>query len=158
MRNTLTIKLKTQFSMQNKVSNKRQTRYAYTVHGSKEELALFRNDVTKGTCGAFDKISGQMLYYSWLPPLAGKSIERNDTKGTWHIDDMSFGNLEYLAQKSPEALRLLGTQMLDRLFGAEAPEPQEETLEEPEEAPEVAPKKATKKAAKKAPEDDGLPF
>jgi hypothetical protein len=90
--------------------------------------------------------------------LAGKSIERNDTKGTWHIDDMSFGNLEYLAQKSPEALKLLGDQMLDRLFGAEAPEPQEETLEEPEEAPEVAPKKATKKAAKKAPEDDGLPF
>ncbi len=155
MRNTLTIKLKTQFTMMNKVSNRKQTRYAYTVQGSKEELALFRKDIINNTCGAFDKITKEMLYFSWLPPMAGKSIERNDTKGTWHIDDQSFGNLEYMAQKSPEALRILGDQMLDRIFGANAPEESpEEVLEEPEEAP----KKTTKKASKEAPKDDGLPF
>jgi hypothetical protein len=141
--------------MMNKVSNRKQTRYAYTVQGSKAELALFRKDIVKGTCGAFDKITKEMLYFSWLPPMAGKSIERNDTKGTWHIDDQSFGNLEYMAQKSPEALRILGDQMLDRIFGANAPEESpEEVLEELEEAP----KKATKKAVKEAPKDDGLPF
>ena len=155
MRNTLTIKLKVQFTMNCKITNRKQTRYAYTVHGSKEELALFRKDIINNTCGAFDKITKEMLYYSWFPPVAGKSIERNDTKGTWHVDDQSFGNLEYIAQKSPEALKILGDQLLDKLFRANAPEESsEEVLEEPEEAP----KKATKKAVKEASKDDGLPF
>lgn len=121
--------------MLRKLTGKKEPRYAYTVHGDKEALALFKLDAEEGTGGQIDKKTGALIYFSWLPPIAGKTIERNDTKGTWHIDDTAYDEMEYIAKKTPETLRILGDNLMDRLFGKAAPdqlEP-EETKEEEEE-------------------------
>lgn len=132
MKTKLSIEIASQFTMLNKISGKREIRYLYHVKGAKEAMDLFRKDAIAGKCGKIDPKSGKLCFFSWTPPMNGaiNTIERNDTKQTWHIDNSNLKSLEHFAQTAPTALKAIGSELLDRFFPPTPIINEEEEIEE----------------------------
>ena len=132
MKTKLSIELASQFAMLNKLTGKKETRYLYHAKGTKDAMDLFRKDALAGKCGKIDPKTGKLCFFSWTPPMNGamNTIERNDLKQTWHIDNSNLKSLEHFAQTAPTALKAIGTELLDRFFPAAVVVNEEEIEEE----------------------------
>ena len=155
MKTKLSIELASQFAMPNKLTGKKETRYLYHVKGAKGAMDLFRKDALEGKCGKIDPKTGKLCFFSWTPPMNGaiNTIERNDPKQTWHIDNSNLKSLEHFAQTAPTALKAIGTELLDRFFPAALV-----INEEEEEIEAIAEEIKDEVIVEEEDEDDGCPF
>lgn len=105
-------------------------RYVYLVEGSAPDIEQFKRDITAGTNKGAEKTDeGTLLYYSWRKCIDGCGTLIRSKSGNWFIDTEALDDLESLSEQSPELMKALGDQLINRIFKTKAVEKPKEIIE-----------------------------